>query len=99
QGTPTPRAAAAVQNATAPAAAVRNTATPATAVGNTATPAADVCLEAAADPEGAGRPAAARSGYSLYFLGDYPDQGRADKYGHLLAAAEFADRAGLRSLW
>nr|WP_234320317.1 non-ribosomal peptide synthetase [Streptomyces sp. SBT349] len=36
---------------------------------------------------------------SLYFFGDYPDDGQQDKYALILEAGEFADRHGFHSLW
>ncbi|MFI9331436.1 amino acid adenylation domain-containing protein [Kitasatospora sp. NPDC052868] len=52
-------------------------------------------------PAPSSRPPVGRAAcdYSLYFFGDYPDQSATDKYGHVLAAAEFADRSGLHAVW
>ncbi|MDG4810864.1 amino acid adenylation domain-containing protein [Micromonospora sp. WMMD1120] len=36
---------------------------------------------------------------SLYFFGDYPDQGRDDPYEVILDAAEFADAHGFHGVW
>ncbi|SDG11097.1 amino acid adenylation domain-containing protein/natural product biosynthesis luciferase-like monooxygenase domain-containing protein [Lentzea fradiae] len=37
--------------------------------------------------------------FSLSFFGDYPDEAHRDKYGLVLAAAEFADRHGFHAVW
>ncbi|MEU5028003.1 non-ribosomal peptide synthetase/type I polyketide synthase [Streptomyces milbemycinicus] len=37
--------------------------------------------------------------FSLYFFGDYPEDADRDKYGLIMAAAEFADRHGFHALW
>jgi natural product biosynthesis luciferase-like monooxygenase protein/amino acid adenylation domain-containing protein len=55
------------------------------------------------DPAGgAPAPAAPPPGecdVSLYFFGDYPDDSHQDKYGLIMAAAEFADQHGFHALW
>lgn len=37
--------------------------------------------------------------FSLSFFGDYPDEAHQDKYGLVLAAAEFADEHGFHAVW
>ncbi|WP_394618970.1 MupA/Atu3671 family FMN-dependent luciferase-like monooxygenase [Lentzea sp. JNUCC 0626] len=37
--------------------------------------------------------------FSLSFFGDYPDEAQQDKYGLVLAAAEFADEHGFHAVW
>jgi natural product biosynthesis luciferase-like monooxygenase protein/amino acid adenylation domain-containing protein len=37
--------------------------------------------------------------FSLYFFGDYPDSADRDKYGLIMAAAEYADEHGFHTLW
>ncbi|MEV5353178.1 amino acid adenylation domain-containing protein [Streptomyces sp. NPDC052693] len=46
-------------------------------------------------------PSAAPGGtdFSLYFFGDYPEDTDHDKYGLIMAAADFADRHGFHALW
>ncbi|QWB25974.1 MULTISPECIES: non-ribosomal peptide synthetase/type I polyketide synthase [Streptomyces] len=47
-------------------------------------------------------PAASSSGavdFSLYFFGDYPQHSDDDKYGLIMAAADFADQHGFHALW
>ncbi|RLK58013.1 non-ribosomal peptide synthetase/type I polyketide synthase [Actinokineospora cianjurensis] len=44
-------------------------------------------------------PATTTPDFSLYFFGDYPHDATGDKYAAILAAARFADRAGLHAVW
>ncbi|MFH8494928.1 amino acid adenylation domain-containing protein [Streptomyces coeruleorubidus] len=37
--------------------------------------------------------------FSLYFFGDYPQDTDHDKYGLIMAAADFADQQGFHALW
>ncbi|MBM7774825.1 natural product biosynthesis luciferase-like monooxygenase protein/amino acid adenylation domain-containing protein [Actinokineospora baliensis] len=37
--------------------------------------------------------------FSLYFFGDYPHDASGDKYAAILAAARYADRAGMHAVW
>ncbi|CAM5523795.1 hypothetical protein SPURM210S_00689 [Streptomyces purpurascens] len=37
--------------------------------------------------------------FSLYFFGDYPQHSDHDKYGLIMAAADFADQHGFHALW
>ncbi|MFC9510057.1 amino acid adenylation domain-containing protein [Streptomyces sp. NPDC057002] len=37
--------------------------------------------------------------FSLYFFGDYPEHTDHDKYGLIMAAADFADQHGFHALW
>ena len=37
--------------------------------------------------------------FSLYFFGDYPRERGGDKYGAIIEATRFADRAGLHAVW
>ncbi|MET9813985.1 amino acid adenylation domain-containing protein [Streptomyces sp. NPDC006355] len=56
----------------------------------------------ALEPEPAPTPAASPPGacdFSLYFFGDYPQDRDHDKYGLIMAAADFADRHGFHALW
>lgn len=58
----------------------------------------------AAAPAQLAEPAAAEVGptipdFSLYFFGDYPHDRDGDKYAAILAAARFADRAGMHAVW
>ncbi|GGW82893.1 non-ribosomal peptide synthetase/type I polyketide synthase [Streptomyces lomondensis] len=54
------------------------------------------------EPEPAPTPATSPPGvcdFSLYFFGDYPQDGDHDKYGLIMAAADFADQHGFHALW
>ncbi|MYS89540.1 MULTISPECIES: hybrid non-ribosomal peptide synthetase/type I polyketide synthase [Streptomyces] len=42
---------------------------------------------------------AASGDFSLYFFGDYPEDADHDKYGLIMAAADFADQHGFHALW
>ncbi|WP_309096355.1 non-ribosomal peptide synthetase/type I polyketide synthase, partial [Streptomyces sp.] len=44
-------------------------------------------------------PTAGTTDFSLYFFGDYPEDTDHDKYGLIMAAADFADRHGFHALW
>ncbi|WP_328767492.1 non-ribosomal peptide synthetase/type I polyketide synthase [Streptomyces sp. NBC_00286] len=37
--------------------------------------------------------------FSLYFFGDYPEDGDRDKYALIMEASDFADRHGFHALW
>ncbi|GAA2997645.1 non-ribosomal peptide synthetase/type I polyketide synthase [Actinokineospora diospyrosa] len=51
-----------------------------------------------AEPE-AVEVAATTPAFSLYFFGDYPHDATGDKYAAILAAARYADRAGMHAVW
>ncbi|GAA2559946.1 hypothetical protein GCM10010423_72810 [Streptomyces levis] len=50
-------------------------------------------------PSATPSPAAGNTDFSLYFFGDYPEDTDHDKYGLIMAAADFADRHGFHALW
>ncbi|MEU3848219.1 amino acid adenylation domain-containing protein [Streptomyces sp. NPDC029554] len=50
-------------------------------------------------PSPAASSAAGNTDFSLYFFGDYPEDTDHDKYGLIMAAADFADQHGFHALW
>ncbi|MGW1684359.1 amino acid adenylation domain-containing protein [Streptomyces albidoflavus] len=46
------------------------------------------------------RPDASRGcDFSLYFFGDYPEEGESDKYALIMEASKYADEQGFHALW
>ncbi|MDK1343766.1 amino acid adenylation domain-containing protein [Streptomyces sp. 378] len=72
------------------------------ATGTTTAPPAPARTPAPPAPRPASTPSTsppAAFDFSLYFFGDYPQDDDQDKYGLILAAADFADQHGFHALW